>query len=176
LKIQPFQREYLATFLPACYRLTALSITLTSGENMYLNQMYGFTPVIGLFNFEQSLLALPTQLKQLFLSIHSGYLKKNSIDESSFSTALANRLPNLEALMIEGFMISKELGTVMVAKFPKLKICLSLNKAYPIYVAGFVFGNETGGWQWTNIGNRIQRVNKFGKFGPIWVKARQKYF
>jgi hypothetical protein len=107
----------------------------------------------------------------LFLSVDDGHFKSSQYHASYFFSALADRLPNLEAFMIEGFRVSKESGSVVVAKFPKLKICLSLDEAYPVYVNGdSVLGNETGGWMWTSNCNCVQRFNKFG---PMWLKAKE---
>jgi hypothetical protein len=78
--------------------------------------------------------------------------------------------------MIEGFRVSKEIGALMVAKFPKLQICMSLDELQHPLGEFTSLDTETGGWKWTRFGNRVQRVDNFDKLRPMWLKAKDKYF
>jgi hypothetical protein len=177
LLVDSIDVEDLPNFLPACNGLSVLGLTIVSDEDIFVHRAYGYQPGNTRFDFEQSIRAIPTQLKRLFLSVDIDNYDYNPIEKLAVFSALANRLPNLEALMVEGFKTGKEFGSIMVAKFPKLKICMSLDEQDQLYRARhYVAETETGGWMWSASGKRVQRFNNLGKFWARWSKAKQKYF
>jgi hypothetical protein len=131
--------------------------------------------------------ALPKRVKNLLLNslrIAFKSIEKSASFCDTLGKKLANRLPNLEVLMVAGIESSEESRFAMVHKFAKLEMCMLRENSYSLYSVIIPFDCSTpkfmylgsNVWEWSAIGNHGQNFCDSAEFDSKWSKAIRTHF